>query len=461
MKKVILLCAVTCLLMPGKIFAQAIPPNGGFENWTSTSYNDPFVWFTGNEKTLGKMGVVPVTKVTGQTGFAVRIETTISGGDTSQSYIDNSPTDPTKGIGGVPFSQQPTSFTGYYRDSVAPGDTAVILVFFKKGGLIISPNLFYITGVHSLWTLFSFPLSLATAPDTVIIAAVSSNLLSGIGIHNGSWLELDGLAFGGATQGIPNGAFENWNTLTYETPTGWEVQGDSISKTTDKYSGTYAIRLKTALSGDGHANPSGITTGHNTNNGPPTGGQPYTRMADTLMGYYKYVASGVDTGVVSVNLSKNFVLVGGMRNWMWPTIGYIYFEVPFSAGTTPDTIRIDAYSSSSYNVFSHIGSTLYLDNLALKSQTLGITEVSNNNLSVIVYPNPANNVLNVSFRKSLEGTLTFRIYDVSGRLVKDEVLKGVIAAERIQLNIADLSAGIYHYQISGNEGVVWNKFMKN
>jgi len=461
MKKVILLVAAVWLLSQGNIYAQAIPPNGGFENWNTINYNDPVGWFTGNQQALAQMGIAPITKVAGQTGFGVRMQTYIIGADTSQSYIDNAPNDPSKGIGGIPFTQRPTAITGYYRDSVVAGDTAGIIVVFKKSGVIINKSEFPYTGSHLAWTAFSFPLSLSSTPDTVIIAAISSNILSGIGIKNGSWLELDGLAFTGVAQIIPNGDFENWSSLSYQTPVGWQVQGDSVSRTTDKYAGTYAIRIKTALSKDGHVNPSGITTGHNMNNSQIVGGQPYTRMADTLMGYYKYFPSGNDTAVVNVNLSKNAAPVGGIAGQLLATASYIYFQMPFSAGTTPDTIRIDAYSSISYGVISNLGSTFYLDNLALKSQTLGITEVANNNLQVIVYPNPANSVLNVSFRKSLEGTVAFRIYDVSGRLVKEELLKSVVALERIQLSVADLSAGIYHYQVSSNEGVVWNKFVKN
>src|SRR5687768_4396127 len=145
MKRKLLLLALSIFILQSASYGQPVP-NGGFETWNSINYNDPVGWFNGNLRNLSRMGVAPITKVTGQSGFAVRIQTYIAGGDTSDSYISNTPDDPVNGHGGIPFSQQPTAITGYYRYNLPANDTAGILVAFKKNGVLISMDFFMIRG---------------------------------------------------------------------------------------------------------------------------------------------------------------------------------------------------------------------------------------------------------------------------------------------------------------------------
>src|ERR1051326_8823586 len=212
MKKILLFSALIAFQL--KLSAQAII-NGSFENWSSVAYNDPNGFTTANPSDLQKMGIATITKVTGFSGNAARIQTTISGSDTSDSYIINMPTnpcnDPPQWKGGLPYSQQPTAITGYYRYNLPGNDTALMIVIFRKNGVHIGDNYIKIrgTGSQNTWAPFSFPVNCSGMPDSMIFAAASSNKISNVGVQNGSFLELDNLAFAGCTQVFPNGTFDN------------------------------------------------------------------------------------------------------------------------------------------------------------------------------------------------------------------------------------------------------------
>lgn len=461
MKKILLVFA---LIVQTKFYAQSLL-NGGFENWSSTSYDDLDGWVTSNPESVNYYGVSTVSKVAGQTGFAYRMETKLSDGDTVKAFLLSTDEDLFEGEGAWPYSQQPTSITGYYRYNLPVNDTALMIVIFKAGGSIISMDIFKIkgTGSQSTFAAFSFPLSLTSMPDSVLFAATSSNLMSEQGIEPGSFLELDGLAFAGSgiTQAIPNGQFENWTTQTIYGLNDWYAQGDGISRTTDSYAGSYAVRLETnSYQGDSgmvYISPAYLSTSENGNNS----GLPFTNMTDTLCGYYKYIVPGgaSDTAAISYMLSgdtSSFAGAGVIE--LLPTANYTYFELPIAAFNSADSIKIDIFSSFSFNNSAVAGSALYLDKLLLKSNpTVGISEMVRGGKNYS-YPNPATEVLNISFEGSLSGDLTLSIYDVTGKLVKKESYTN--ASVSLQIKADELHTGVYFYELTNGKEIIRNKFVK-
>lgn len=454
MKNILLFSTV--LIFQINLYGQAIP-NGTFENWNSNPYSNPTGWDSGNKESTTQMGISCVTKVNGYSGFGVRMQTSIVNTDTAFAYIAMG--DP-KGEGGVPYSQKPSAITGFYRYNLPGNDTALFLVTFKKNGNIVSSDLFKIrgTGSQSTFTAFTFPLALSIIPDTVIIAATSSNLQENVGIQNGSFLELDNLIFTGTgiTQQIPNNTFENWTTISNDTPSEWVTWGSGATKSNSSYAGNYAIRLETTS--DHGANSSGMTTGYMTDNNGPAGGRPYTNTNDTLCGYYKYAPMGDDSAGIYAGLYNNGTPVGGNNMWLSAAANYTYFEMPFQAGIIPDTIRIDIESSKWPATSNNIGSVLYIDNLYLKSNPLGIFESKIANMKSLSYPNPVNNNLCILFEKNITSNITLSLYDATGR--KTEILEFIKKSNSLSIDVTNLSPGMYFYEIKTTEGIIVNKFVK-
>ena len=74
-----------------------------------------------------------------------------------------------------------------------------------------------------------------------------------------------------------------------------------------------------------------------------------------------------------------------------------------------------------------------------------------------VYPNPANNVINLTNAENIlvDGVV---ISDLNGRTVKNISFDGVASA---QINVGDLSAGMYMMTVSSDKGTMTKKIVKN
>lgn len=452
---------ISTMLIQVYLFGQALP-NGTFENWNSINYEEPNGWTSGNTRDIQRIGMPSVTKVPGFSGYAIRIQTNIVNADTSDSYIintNNPCSDPPLWTGGVPLTQQPTAITGYYRYNLLGSDTAIMLVIFRKNGVHIGDNFIKIrgTGSQSSFAAFSFPVTCAGVPDSVIFAAAPSNKKDNNIANNGSYIELDNIGFTGTSQTIANANFENWTAKSYDIPTGWQTWGNGTMKSTSSYAGNYAVRLETYNEMCGGINSSGITNGYLTESNGPQGGRPYTNTIDTLKGYYKYTSMGSDSADISINLTKTGSNVGGGWKKLPASASYIYFEVPINAFMTPDTIRIDIQSSKWPTQLSNVGSILYLDNLYLKSLPLGIYQNTSSDLKILTYPNPVKDVLYIQTENtsSLQNLI---IYDALGKAVISKELLDNTSC--VKINVTQLSAGIYYYSLKTvNGNIIRNKFI--
>jgi hypothetical protein len=81
---------------------------------------------------------------------------------------------------------------------------------------------------------------------------------------------------------------------------------------------------------------------------------------------------------------------------------------------------------------------------------LSINEVENT-FGLNVYPNPANDVINVSLNKSTNGTIS--IVDVAGKVVKTSLINGLTSS----INASDLTNGVYYVTITDGTSIATEK----
>lgn len=119
---------------------------------------------------------------------------------------------------------------------------------------------------------------------------------------------------------------------------------------------------------------------------------------------------------------------------------------------TPQTSGV--YYFGFHNISSPNAGTqaLLLDNVTI-DQALSVGDVFARELKVS--PNPATNVVNISNVNGLVNGV--EITDMNGRTVKTVKLAGVTEA---QINVSDLSAGMYLMNISSDKGAVTKKIVK-
>lgn len=452
MKTKLLLSVALFIAASSISMAQSIK-NGSFENWSVTAIDNPVGWLTTNTERGGEISEITVKKVPGQMGSAIQLITETTGTDTIFGFFNLSPGDPEAGEGGIPYSQKPDSITGYYKCDIKAGDTALLLVVFKKAGAVVSTDMFKFTGTKTNFVRFAFKLTLNTTPDSLIIAAASSNAIDNVGVKPGSTITFDELAFKGTgvTQAIPNGNFDSWTTDTLAKAIDWYAGGLGISRTNDVYKGNYATVLTTQDYGNGFVSGAVLSNGELSQQGGfPKGGAAYSSLNDTLVFYYKYIPNGTDTAAVGVNLFKNGSIIGGSGVNLMPTSAYTRIEVPITAGVAPDTMVLIFVSSNYPGESTNAGSKLYIDEVQLKSQPLntGIFTIAKNNMGITAYPNPVADVLTIEINNT--GNNTVQITDMLGRVITQQNNIN----NHLQLDTQNWPQGLYLVTITTDTGLV-------
>lgn len=436
--------------------------NGDFETWQSMVISEPTGSVTANLDMLRHNGeniTILVTKTTDAHAglYACKAETQVVNSDTSFGYVVFGKSGDSGPEGGYPYTQKPDSIVGWYKSNINVSDSALVLVSFSLNGASVLQKMFFLKGTHSTYTRFSFPLNIPVgfACDTAMVGFASSDPFNDHTARPGSWVIMDDISFVGTgiTQQIPNSNFELWSDLTFNKPAEWLNYYDanlnpSVSKTTDKYAGNYAAKITTIAQGNYIINAT--HNGYQTNAGPG-GGNPFTLMADTLIGYYKYIPQGIDTAIVGVQLKKNGITLTWEFMMLYSASSYTQFSIPFHTMTAPDTIIIIIGASTWNATPSSVGSMLYIDEVQLKSQPLSTSIRQYNNIfSNMLYPNPAQGELNIDFTLNSPEETNIFIHDLSGKLISTTFIKANAGVNNKTIDINNLSKGMYTLTIQTN-----------
>jgi hypothetical protein len=323
MKKLILIIIVLTTM---SIIAEAQIPNNDFENWTNNITASPEGWLT-----FGK-----ITQVSpGFSGnYAIRIERDSLNPGAPGAILYGTPTGNTVS-GGTPFTDRPDSLVGFFKYNIKTGDSAWILVSLKLKGIPVSNDTGYIIGTDTAGferiALKIHYLSGET-PDSLILAVTSTNPDRPL---NGSYIIVDSLHFINTDLVIPNGDFETWAYDTVEEPVDWYTSNRyyfpnatlPVTKTTDSYSGTYAIRIENVNYVNGFASAFAFA-GPQGNNGPKPGFAVSEREL-FFEGYYKFFPQNNDTMIIGVMMYDKGIQVGwGFIQDTISKSSYTYFAIP-------------------------------------------------------------------------------------------------------------------------------------
>lgn len=139
------------------------------------------------------------------------------------------------------------------------------------------------------------------------------------------------------------------------------------------------------------------------------------------------------------------------------------FEMTLAAGNARTAIMqnidVSEYAGQTVRiVMRHFNCTdqnlLYFDTLSLSQAPLATTSFASSNFAV--YPNPANDVVNIASKSN--GAITaIAVTDLNGRIVKQAAFDNM---SRVNVNIGDLAAGAYLLNITSKEGSATQKIIK-
>ena len=184
--------------------------------------------------------------------------------------------------------------------------------------------------------------------------------------------------------------------------------------------------------------------------------------ADVVLNFgYKFTKTGNDTAYVQVTIIDTMLLgdsddkvlyFGGLEIGATVSSWTAYTMTMTPTGQTGTANRLFFEATTSVrgyfsNEVPSAGTTLWLDGISIGSA--GIKE---DVASASVYPNPANNVLNIN---STEDVASVRVLTTDGKVVATSV-------SSTSINVADLNAGMYLYEVTTVSGkVARGNFAKN
>jgi hypothetical protein len=272
----------------------------------------------------------------------------------------------------------------------------------------------------------------------------------------------------------PNPGFENWTTtFGVEDPDGWQTQNFlsllsppnplSAFKVigVDVHSGNYALKLKTVFMNN-NPDPSqihdtmGITFTGKVNPSPFAYilGYPYTGRPEKLEFWAKYTPVGNDTGGAYVYLIKqsgtSHDTIAGGEIRILPTTTYTLFQLTLTYLSTalPDSAVI-GFSSSHKDSLARVGSTLFVDDVALTGW-VGIDQYDINN-KVKVFPNPAK--YNITISTQINDADNIQLIDISGKLINDYKIQNYST----NINTSAFAEGIYFYEVRDKTNCILTK----
>ncbi len=476
MKRTFTLLAISCISISA--VAQQ-PQNGGFENWTGqTLYMDCAPYVATSLQSYYTVGTGNVYSVPSpvQGLSAAHLETVSNGTDTIYGAMFHGIPDINGFTNGSPYNERPDSLVFYANYAFMPNDSGSVLVGVEFMNNILGYAIRNLSGTSGGWVRISTPFSYfgPMNPDSICCIITTNDLFNEtVGIP-GSLLEIDNIQLINATQQLTNPYFEVWQSAMVVEPIGWttlnfaNIYDGNYSVTPDNgaYMGLYDCKIKTTVS------EWGDTIGYITNgnfNGPngPGGGMAVYQNPQKITGYYKYTPVGNDTAIAG-GWSTRWDVIGDSAMqveeqyiWLTATSTWTYFEVnmTYNGFPNPDTLAI-AFASSNFENYNgiNLGSELYLDEIGVSYYPLGMDDA--NTSAVSVFPNPTTRFINVRLEEIATGVNTFSIYDAQGKLVKSEQIVNGGQTGFFTMELNELPAGTYVWEIVGADGKTSSTFVK-
>ncbi|TNE53817.1 MAG: T9SS type A sorting domain-containing protein [Bacteroidetes bacterium] len=237
------------------------------------------------------------------------------------------------------------------------------------------------------------------------------------------------------SQVVPNGNMENWVNVIglFENPEYWKTnnssEGISVAKSTDAYSGNYALRISsTAIGIDG-----------------PTDGVArlmYTPVSVGGYAMYVKVDSIAETGSASVQiLGFTNGSPKGYGSWesTTETIEFERIEIPVIPEGIYDSIQIYCSASTATNSLGQqLGHARFLLDEITEMPLSGLSDhIDQESDPLRIYPNPVADLLIIAKKNS--EPMSYQIFSIKGELIHE----GIAENELNFLNTQHWVEGIY------------------
>jgi hypothetical protein len=283
-------------------------------------------------------------------------------------------------------------------------------------------------------------------------------------------------------QTIPNAGMENWDTInTWEDPTNWASTnignplglGINVFKSADAHTGDFALKLNQLLLSSADSNNLMYSIGEvsigemfkfldqdilGTEDSEPA--LSCSNRPDSLVCWYKFVpaanssnnAFGIKVILTKWNTTTNLHDTIGRINYVGTTVNSTYsrlsLPIEYVSNLVPDKINISLDAADSpdpidgqpvvSNYLPSDGTYVLFDDLSFVNQN--VNSIKENTVSkVLVYPNPADNIIYMS-NLSESG---YQLITMDGKIIERIKTSG---SQEIQIVSSAYENGIYLVQ---------------
>lgn len=128
-----------------------------------------------------------------------------------------------------------------------------------------------------------------------------------------------------------------------------------------------------------------------------------------------------------------------------------------------DDQTIDLGSATSWSTSIPPGGYYLFTTVELENPNLGTgidTEFIGNNKTIEIFPNPANHQLNIRINNSAKGSIEFQILSLEGKVLSTQNTYSLISRYQDEMNLSELTEGVYILRTTLESGIHISKFIK-
>jgi len=292
--------------------------------------------------------------------------------------------------------------------------------------------------------------SVASGAHTITISVIAANgqpdalVANNIGTQNFFIISNAGAQLLPYIEGFENGIFPS-NGMTLNNPTGgqtWQIANNAAAI------GIRSVMISNLLNSTLGAIDDIIL--------PPFDFSPYSNPVLTFdYAYAPYTAGSSDTlEILIANCGSNYAsfakYFGGTLQTAAATTSPF---VPTSKDWKNKNLDLSSFAGSGmvkilFRNISNYENNLYLDNINVLGFPVSIDTENEWTSKIGFYPNPADNLLNISYEAEGKENLNISILDIAGHLISTFSFEANTGNNEFSLKTADLPSGIYLFQLN-------------
>jgi hypothetical protein len=138
-----------------------------------------------------------------------------------------------------------------------------------------------------------------------------------------------------------------------------------------------------------------------------------------------------------------------LKTWQW---------VDLTSFGNVDSLEFNLSSSDVGSFGMNTPGYFFIDDFTTADVPLSVQDINNDNSALVIYPNPASDIVNIDLSKLTNKNVQVNVSDISGKLIYSE---NISSSDLISIDVNEYSKGIYFINLTGENFSLNKKLIKN